>query len=206
MNSITIRIIFWNEINILQKNMQKIIIGVAGEIASGKDTVGKYIAEKYDALPLRFSQLLRDILDRMGLEQNRENMAKLSLHLRKGFGEDILSKGILAEADKSEKELVVIDGVRRLPDMIQLEMNERFYFVYVEATPETRYERLTKRRQNADDESKTPAQFEKDSLLEAESQIRDLKDRADYVINNDGTLEELLKQVDDMVAVVKSKQ
>ncbi|MBP7060435.1 MAG: AAA family ATPase [Candidatus Moranbacteria bacterium] len=185
--------------------MQKIIIGVAGEIASGKDTVGKYIAEKYNALPLRFSQLLRDILDRMGLEQNREHMAKLSLHLRKGFGDDILSKGILAEAEKSDKALVVVDGIRRLPDMIQLEMNEHFYFAYVESSSETRYERLTKRRQNADDEHKTPAQFEKDAQLETESQIRDLKERADFVINNDGTLEELQKQVDEMIATVKSK-
>jgi len=185
--------------------MEKIIIGVAGEIASGKDTVGKYMAEKYQALPLRFSQLLRDILDRMGLEQNREHMAKLSLQLRKGFGEDILSKGILAQAEKSEAEIVVVDGVRRLPDMIQLEMNERFYFVYVEATPETRYERLTKRRQNADDETKTPMQFAKDAKLETESQIRDLKERADFVISNDGTLEELQKQIDDAVTAIRNK-
>lgn len=183
--------------------MRKIIVGVAGEIASGKDTVGKYIAEKYQALPLRFSQLLRDILDRMGLAQNRENMAKLSLHLRKGFGEDILSKGILAEAERSEKELVVVDGIRRLPDMIQMELNDHFYFVYVEASSETRYERLTKRRQNADDEHKTPVQFEKDALLETESQIRDLKSRADFVINNDGTLEELQQQIDEIVAKIR---
>src|SRR3989344_8007104 len=134
--------------------MQKIIIGVAGEIASGKDTVGKYIAEKYGALPLRFSQPLRDVLDRLHLEQNRENMAKLSLYLRKAFGEDIFSKVMLAEAEDNPDELVVIDGVRRLPDILHMETDEHFYFVFVETSPEKRYERLIERRQNTADATK----------------------------------------------------
>lgn len=183
--------------------MAKVIIGIAGEIACGKDTVGKYLSEKHGALSLRFSQPLRDILDRMSLEQNRENMAKLSLHLRKAFGEDIFSKVILAEAKKSDNELVVVDGVRRSFDIVHMETEPNFSFVYVEASPETRYERLTKRRQNTDDATKTQAQFEKDALLETETQIRSLKERADFVINNDGTLDELQKQVDEIVAKVR---
>ncbi len=183
--------------------MQKVIIGIAGEIASGKDTAGKYIAEKYQAQSLRFSQPLRDILDRMHLDQNRENMARLSLHLRKAFGEDVFSKIILAEAEKSAYDLVVVDGVRRSPDMLHLEAEPDFHFIYVEASPETRYARLIERRQNTDDATKTLQQFQKDALLEAESQIRDLKGRAEFVVSNDGTLEELQKQLDDIVAKVQ---
>lgn len=184
--------------------MQKIIIGIAGEIACGKDTVGKYLADKYQAQPLRFSQSLRDILDRMNLPQNRENMARLSLYLRKGFGEDIFSKIILAEAEKSVEDLVVVDGVRRLPDMLHLETEKGFHFIYVEASSEIRYERLIQRRQNTDDATKTQVQFEKDALLETETQIRDLKERAEFIINNDGTLEELQKQIDEVLAKVRS--
>ena len=40
-------------------------------------------------------------------------------------------------------------------------------------------------------------------LLETEVQIRGLKERADYVVNNDGTLEELQKQIDEVVAKVR---
>ncbi len=185
--------------------MPKIIIGVAGEVASGKDTVGKYIAEKYQALALRFSQVLRDILDRMNLEQSQENMGRLSMHLRKAFGEDILSKGLIVEAAKSDKDIVVVDGVRRLPDIMQMQASEGFYFIYVEASPEKRYERLTQRHQNSDDSGKTLVQFEKDALLEAESQIRDLKEHADFVVNNDGTLEELQKQIDDIVTKIRKE-
>lgn len=183
----------------------KIILGISGEIASGKDMVGKYLAEKYGALALRFSQPLRDMLDRLYLEQKRENMSTLSLHLRRAFGEDILSKVLLTDAEKSKEDFVVVDGVRRLPDIIHMEMSEHFYFAYVEASPEKRYERLVQRRQNTDDATKTPVQFEKDAKLETELQISGLKERADFVINNDGTLEELHAQIDKMMEELQKK-
>ncbi len=184
---------------------QKVILGVSGEIASGKDTVGDYLAATYGVLKLRFSQPLRDTLDCLHLPQNRENMARLSMYLRKAFGEDVLSRVILAEAEGSETEFVVVDGIRRLPDMIHMETDEHFYFCYVDATPEKRFERLTHRRQNTDDAAKTETQFEKDSQLETEIGIRDLKDRANFVIDNNGTLEELHEQVDKMVADLRER-
>jgi dephospho-CoA kinase len=185
--------------------MQKVVLGISGEIASGKDTVGDYLAATYGVLKLRFSQPLRDTLDCLGLDQNRENMARLSLHLRKAFGEDVLSRVLLSQAEESKTEFVVVDGIRRLPDMIHMETDEHFYFCYVEVSPEKRFERLTHRRQNTDDASKTAVQFEKDSQLESELGIRDLKERADFVINNDGTLEELHAQVDEMVAELRRR-
>ncbi len=184
--------------------MQKIILGISGEIASGKDTVGKYIAKQYNASSIRFSQPLRDILDRLYFDQNRENMAKLSLYVRKAFGEDIFSRVILTEAKKSESTLVVVDGIRRYSDIVHLENETHFYLVYVETSAEARYKRLIQRRQNTDDMMKTEVQFEKDALLETEKQIRDLKERADFVINNDGTLEELYAQVDQIVKKIQN--
>ncbi len=184
---------------------KKIILGTAGEIASGKDSVGDYLALKHGALKLRFSQPLRDILDRIHLDQDREHMAKLSLYLRKAFGEDVLSKVILTEAEESDREFVVVDGIRRFPDMVHMETDPNFYFCYIEATPEIRYERLTKRRQNVDDATKTAVQFEKDAKLETEIGIAELKDRAEFIINNDGTLEELYAQIDTMVEALRKK-
>jgi uridine kinase len=163
------------------------------------------MAEKHGALALRFSQPIRDTLNRLHVEQNRENMATLSLYLRKAFGEDVLSKVILADAKNNPKDIVVVDGVRRLSDIIHMETDEHFYFAYMDTASEKRYERLIQRRQNIDDATKTPAQFEKDAKRETELQISGLRERADFVISNDGTLDELYTQVDSMVEELRKR-
>lgn len=184
---------------------KKIILGIAGEIASGKDTVARLLKEKYGAETIMFSTILRDILDRLYLEQNRENLARLSMHLRKAFGEDTFSRVILKDAEKFDAEIIVVDGVRRLADIIHFESMGNFYFAYIEASAEKRHERIVERGQNTDDSTKTVLQLEKDQHLEAEAQVRDLKERAEFVINNDGTLEELQAQVDGLVAKLQEK-
>ncbi len=68
--------------------MNKIVLGLAAELAGGKGTVAKYVTEKYDGSSHRFSTMLRDILSRIYLPDSRENMQKLSTILRQNFGED----------------------------------------------------------------------------------------------------------------------
>jgi len=58
--------------------MKKIILGFAGEIASGKGTAAKYLAEKYGSGYFRFSTILRDVLKRLYLDESRENAQKIS--------------------------------------------------------------------------------------------------------------------------------
>ena len=86
---------------------QKIVFGLVGEIAAGKDTMADYLKDKYDSQTVSFSQPLRDILDRIYLPQSRINMANLGKELRNLFGEDILSLTIAKEAEASPKKIVL---------------------------------------------------------------------------------------------------
>src|SRR3989344_2132033 len=97
--------------------MKKIIVGFAGEIASGKGTATKYVVEKYHAVSDRFSTMLRDIADRVYLEQSRNNLQKISTMLRQTFGDDFLAKVISNDVQKNQSDIVVVDGIRRLPDI-----------------------------------------------------------------------------------------
>ncbi len=185
--------------------MQKIILGFAGEIASGKGTAAKYMIEKYGAGYYRFSTILRDLLKRLHLEESRENTQKISTILRQNFGEDILSKVISRDVAADTRGIIAVDGVRRLSDIKYLRDLPGFRLVYIEADIGKRFERILKRGENPDDKNKTLEQFKKDNEGEAETQIKGLKAHADFLIDNNGTFGRLYEQIDKIVERCKAE-
>jgi dephospho-CoA kinase len=177
----------------------KIIIGLAGEMASGKGTVAEYIIKKYNGKIFRFSTILRDILKRLHLEEARENLQKLSTILRENFGQDVLSSAIAKEVKGSEDKILVMDGVRRSSDIKFLKDFSGFKLVYIEADAEKRFQRISVRGENIDDNSKIFEQFKEELKQESEIQIRGLKDGADFIIDNNGSCEELYAQIDKII-------
>lgn len=179
--------------------MAKLILGIAGEMGCGKGTIAKHVVAEYGGGSLRFSTILRDVLDRIYAEQSRENMQTLSTILRKNFGEDILASAMMHDAALAPQEIVVVDGVRRMTDIGHLKDLPHFRLVYVEADMEKRYERIVKRGENSDDTVKTFEQFKREHEDESEIQIRDLKNYADYVVDNNGTFMDLYAQIDKII-------
>ena len=177
----------------------KIILGLAGEIAGGKGTVARHIEEKYKGVSYRFSTALRDVARRMGLEENRENLQKISTIFRENFNDDILSMVICRDVEKDAHQVIMIDGVRRMANIKYLKNLEGFKLVYIEASLDNRYQRITKRKENSDDGQKTFAEFKADNEREAESQIKDLKNYADFTVDNNGSFAELYQQVDKII-------
>lgn len=177
----------------------KIILGLAGEMASGKGAIAKYASQKYNAKCFRFSTMLRDVLDRLYLAHSRDNMQMLSTTLRQNFGEDLLARVMAEDVKKDAGEIIIIDGVRRLADIKYLRELPEFKLVYVEADTKKRYERIVQRTENTDDAQKTFEAFKKDHAGEAELQIKDLKNHADFLIDNNGPYEDLYRQVDEIL-------
>lgn len=176
--------------------MEKIIIGIAGQIASGKDTVSKYLADKYGATRYGSSNVFRSTLRNLFLPETRENLQKISLALRQAFGDDLVARVLHQDISKTEGDFIVVDGVRRLSDILLLKQEPNFHLLYVDASIQLRYERIVKRVQNADDQTKTFEEFQQDNEREAEISIKALQSQADGVVENDGDLEKLFQQVD----------
>lgn len=177
----------------------KIVLGLAGEIASGKGTTAQYIIDKYNGSSHRFSTMLRDVARRMYLEENRENLQKLSTIFRQNFHDDLLSMVIAKDVENDKHEIIAIDGVRRLADISYLKKIDGFKLVYIEADIKKRFDRITKRGENTDDTKKTFEEFEKDHQREAELQIKELKNHADYVIDNNGNFDDLYRKIDKII-------
>lgn len=179
--------------------MKKIIIGLVGEIASGKDATKKYLTDNYGASCHKFSTILRDVLGRLYLPITRENMQNISTVLRQTFGEDLLAKIIAEDVKNDSHEIIVVDGIRREDDMIYLKSLPGFILVSLKVEAKTRYERLVNRRENADDATKTYEQFLADSQKETELKIPRVMAIADYELDNNGDLKSLYGQIEKMV-------
>lgn len=179
--------------------MSKIILGFVGPLSSGKEEAKKYLEKKYAAGTHRFSIMLRDILNRLYLPITRENMQDLSLDLRNRFGSDTLARVIAEDVKNDSHEVIVIDGVRRMDDIVKLKDVPGFYLVAIDAKPEIRYERLIKRGENADDNQKTYEEFLADNNKEAEREIPVVMAQAKYQVNNDGDFANLYQQLDQII-------
>jgi len=187
-----------------QEKMKKVILGFAGEIASGKGTAAAYIEESYEGRAYSYSGPLRDIARRLYLAESRDHMQRLSTMLRENFHDNILSDVLFQDIKKDEKNVIAIDGVRRMADIASMQKLEGFRLVYIETEMRTRYERIVQRGQNSDDNEKTFEEFKEDHKREAETQIRGLKEKANFVVDNNGSFDELYKQLDEIIKKIQT--
>lgn len=179
--------------------MEKIILGLAGEIASGKGTVVKYLVEKHNASMHRFSSIMRDVLDRIHIEHTRDSMQTTSYMLRSTFGENIFAKVVAEDIKADENKIIVIDGVRRIEDLEFLKKDPNFKLVFIDTSLEKRHERIVQRGENTDDKSKTFEEFKLDAQREAELTIAGLREIADVILDNNGSQADLERQIEDLL-------
>lgn len=179
--------------------MDKIILGMTGLLAAGKTTVSQYLVKNHGASLYAFSTPLRDILDRVYLEHSRKNMQDLSSDLRETFSQDILSTTIAHDVEKDKNNIVIVEGVRRLSDIKHLRNLPGFKLINFTADQKTRWERLVAREQNPDDGDKTFEEFKQDEQAEAEQQIAEVASTAEFTIDNNGTVEEAKRQMEEIL-------
>lgn len=184
--------------------MAKIIIGLVGPMASGKDVAKKYIEEKYNAKSVKFSTVMRDILGRLFVQHSRENLSILSTVLRQTFGQDLFAKVIAKESIDHDAPIVVIDGMRRNSDIEHLMSLSNFYLVSIDADSFVRYKRMKLRNENTGDNARTYEEFIAQHQLETETQILEVMSEAKFAIDNteDG-FGTLYKKVDEIIEKIK---
>ncbi len=174
--------------------MKQIIIGLSGPIASGKGEIKQYLETEYEAVSFKFSDILREILQRLNIAINRENLQSLSTDLRNRFGNDILAKTIAQDSINSNSKIIIIDGVRRVDDIKYLLPLSNFKLISVEADIKLRYERIKLRNENEGDQNKSFEQFIQEEAREAELEIPKVMALANFKIINNLDLTSLYEQ------------
>lgn len=178
---------------------KKVIFGFTGLMASGKGAAALYLQNRHHAKTFRFSTILRDLVKRLGLPEDRESLVNMSEAIRHTFGEDILAKAMAHDAAVDDRPLVVIEGIRREADIAYLKELPNFILVSIDADLRTRYERLVIRGENPDDQTKTWEGFQIDQKRPTEITIPPVMAMAHEHLNNNGSHDELEQQLDALV-------
>ncbi len=175
------------------------IIGLVGRQGSGKGTVATYLVEKENAVVFRFSAFLNDVLDLLAIPRSRTNLIKLSTCLRETFGEDALSYAVVKAATSSENPIIVVDGIRRIEDIAALEALPNFTLIEISVPEEIRFERMKNRGEKAGESTMTWEKFKADEEAPTEVTIPQVAERATVHLDNSGTPEELIEQLNKIL-------
>ena len=179
--------------------MNKLIIGLVGEKLAGKDTVAEFLVKNYGAFHIKFSHILDEIIDILDMPKTRRNEIDLGLGLREVFGPSALYKALKKRIEISTEPKVVINGIRMDEfDKIVKELGAKT--IYVTAPLEVRFARYLKRHEKVDDGKMNFEEFAKQDREElTEKDIPQIGARANYKIENTGSLEELNGKVKEII-------
>jgi dephospho-CoA kinase len=181
-----------------------LVLGLIGEKLAGKDTVAEYLIDKHGAFHVRHSHILDEILGLLDLPISRRNEIDLGMALRGQFGEGIVGQGVRKRILTSTAPLIVIASIR-FPVEVTNAKSLGAKTIYITAPLETRYQRFLQRQEKTDDGTQTLEEFKNVEEVEpTEIQIPTLGQQADMRIDNTGTLQELYRKVDEIIAKFKS--
>lgn len=179
-----------------------IIVGITGTLGAGKGTIVDYLVREKGFLHYSVREFITREIRKRGLPVNRNTMTEVANDLRAKHGPGYIAKELCQKALKSGKNSI-IESLRAVGEVNTLRRHKNFYLLAVDASPEKRYARISGRRSETDHISYE--QFLSDEEREfksddpARQNLSKCIELADYVFNNDGTREELHKQVDEVL-------
>ncbi|HTO70390.1 MAG TPA: deaminase [Myxococcota bacterium] len=173
-------------------------IGVAGPNASGKGEVVRLL-ERRSFYRASLSDAIRADLARDGLEPTREHMIERGKRLRERFGAAVLAERVARSLPSDRNH--VIDSIRHPAEAEALRAGGDFALFWVDAAPELRFERSRARGRAGDgDDFPRFQELERRELASADAggqQLLAVRELADVVLTNDGSLAELEAQVEE---------
>lgn len=176
------------------------VIGLFGLIGSGKDTVSDYLAKKHAYKAISMGDIVRELTAQRGLELNRDNLInvqreQVDKHGIKWFAEEVVRR---IRANKWQR--VTISGIRRPEDaqVPKQAFGKDMILVEVAADPAVRFKRMRSRGRVGDPQ--TLEEFLRQEVLDDKTfGFAGTRAFVDHTVTNNGTPEELFKQVDELL-------
>lgn len=183
----------------------KYVLGVVGENGAGKDTFTTFfkaaVAPKR-VTSIRFSDILYETLKLWGIEPTRTNLQNLAIIMDTQYGRGSLTNATNSRVNREPADIVVIEGVRWKTDVPMIRSFQNNILVYVTADADLRFERMRARGEKIGEGDITLEQFQREEKSNTELEIPNIGKSADYVLKNNGTVEEFRKDVEDFASKI----
>lgn len=170
------------------------VIGISGTDASGKDTVGQMLAERYSWLFLTVTDILREEAKKQNLPMERQSYRQISAEWRRDHGMAVLIDYTLQKFQslKEKYQGLAVASLRHPAEADRIhELGGQV--VWVDADPQVRYERVVARNRGTEDrvtleefmaEEQTQMNHSGDG---ATLNLSGVKEKADIFLENNGS-------------------
>jgi dephospho-CoA kinase len=180
------------------------VIGVTGLLGAGKDEVAKFFVSK-GFYSYSLSDELRAILRERGEAPQRDALFRLGNELRARYGTGYLASRVRQKL----KRPAVVTSIRNPGEVEEFRKDSDFALLNVVAPLEMRYERLLRRGREGE-ESLTLEEFRMKEARELEGsetgqQLGQVAAMADFVVENDSTLEALHEKLEQLYEILKKR-
>lgn len=183
-----------------------LIIGITGTIGAGKGTVVDYLVKNEGFSHFSVRAYLTDLIKKDGNEVNRDFMVEKANNLRSKFGPSYIVDQLFELAFKKGGSCI-IESIRSPGEIESLRKKGEFYLLAIDANPKLRYERVFLRGSETDKISfEEFIENENREMTSNDPNKQNLKKciaMSDFLINNDGNLEELYDQTKKIIEKIK---
>lgn len=163
--------------------MFDLVIGVVGRISVGKSSVTKALSEKIGVPFTSFGVYLVKYSKLTGRPSDRKSLQDLGEEFIKDQPRAFLLNVIEEVSDSSGR--IIIEGIRHAIILQEIRsISKKAFIVYIDATPETRFNRYVNRKKENDEVLDFDGFMKKDSHV-VESEVEHLKLSCDLVVNSD---------------------
>ncbi len=166
-------------------NAEKLVVGLAGMPGSGKSLVVEIAVEMgYGVVVM--GDVIREETQKRGLEFNPQNFGRVMLELRRKEGASVVADRCISKIEQLESGKVIVDGLRSLSEVDAFKRRfPNFSLMAVYASPETRFNRIF-RRKRSDDPDGWEVFHERD-MRELGVGLGDAVAMAEYLIINENS-------------------
>jgi dephospho-CoA kinase len=164
-------------------NAEKLVVGLAGMPGSGKSLVVETAVEMGFGVVV-MGDIIREETQKRGLELNPQNIGRVMLELRSQGGASVVADRCVPKIEHQDNEKVIVDGLRSLSEVEVFKRRfANFSLMAVYASPETRFNRIF-RRKRSDDPDGWDVFHERD-MRELGVGLGDVIAMAEYLVINE---------------------